>query len=101
MGDGGTTSIITKIIFKSLLSLQSEHIYWSKETERLQIVTDTFEELPFCIDYIDGTEIKLAEVPIEDHKSYFSRNHIYPIKAQVVCDYRLKIRHASVGHLGS
>lgn len=101
IGDGGTISIITKRIFKVFLRLQSDYIYWPNETERLKIISDTFDELPFCIGYIDGTEIKLAESPIENHTSYFSRNHIYSIKAQVVCDFKRKIRHVVVGHPGS
>ncbi|KAI8115356.1 Protein ANTAGONIST OF LIKE HETEROCHROMATIN PROTEIN 1 [Lucilia cuprina] len=101
VGDGGTILTITKRIFKAFLRLQSEYIYWPDESERNQIVLDTFDELPFCIGYIDGTEIKLAESPVEDHTSYFSRNHVYSIKAQVVCDYKRKIRHIVVGHPGS
>ncbi|XP_065354359.1 uncharacterized protein LOC135948833 [Calliphora vicina] len=101
LGDGGTITIITKRIFKALLYLQPEYIYWPEETERSQIVADTFDELPFCIGYIDGIEIKLAESPIKNKTLYYSKNHIYSIKAQIVCDYNSKIRHVVVGHPGS
>ncbi|XP_050322655.1 uncharacterized protein LOC126754590 [Bactrocera neohumeralis] len=101
VGDGETISLITKRIFRVFLRHQSKYIYWPNEVERSKIVSDTFDELPFCIGYIDGTEIKLAESPIEDHTSYFSRNHIYSIKAQIVCDYKRVIRHVVVGHPGS
>ncbi|XP_054081522.1 putative nuclease HARBI1 [Zeugodacus cucurbitae] len=69
--------------------------------QMLRVSNATYSEMPFCIGYIDGTEIKLAESPVIDPISFFSRKHIYSIKAQIVCDYKLKIRHVMVGHVGS
>uniref|UniRef100_A0A0K8VC70 Putative nuclease HARBI1 n=1 Tax=Bactrocera latifrons TaxID=174628 RepID=A0A0K8VC70_BACLA len=101
VGDGGTLSIITKRVFSAILRLRDSFLFWPNETERSEIVHATYSEMPFCIDYIDGTEIKLAESPVIDPTSFFSRKHIYSIKAQIVCDYKLKIRHVMVGHVGS
>lgn len=40
-------------------------------------------ELPFCIGYLDSTEIKLAEAPVKNQEAYFSRKYQYSIKLQV------------------
>ncbi|KAM8701710.1 hypothetical protein ACLKA7_004887 [Drosophila subpalustris] len=71
------------------------------EAERQQIVERTFEELPHCVGYIDGSEIKLFEKPVKNHETYFSRQRIYSVKLQVICDHKLRIRDAVVGSPGS
>lgn len=101
IGDGGTLVKITKRIFSAFLKLIQQYIFWPDSTERSEIVRETFSELPFCIGYVDGTEIKLAEAPVKNHVDYFSRCHIYALKAQIVCDYELKIRHVVTGYSGS
>lgn len=50
---------------------------------------------------MDGTEVKLAEKPLQDPEAYFSRKHIYSLKVQAVCDYKLRIRHMVLGYPGS
>lgn len=61
----------------------------------------SLEALPNCIGYLDGTEIKLAEAPVEDPESYFSRKHIYSLKVQAIFDHNKKIRHMVLGYPGS
>lgn len=101
VGDGGTLSKITNRVFRALIKQLPKYIFWPNNEERKKIVAETYHELPLCIGYIDGTEIKLAEAPVVDHEAYFSRNHIYSIKAQVVCDNKLRIRDVVVGSPGS
>ncbi|GBP12937.1 Protein ANTAGONIST OF LIKE HETEROCHROMATIN PROTEIN 1 [Eumeta japonica] len=101
IGDGGTLTKITRRVFKAFLKQLHLYIYWPDPTERSEIVRETFNELPFCVGYVDGTEIKLAEAPIKNHEAFFSRNHVYAIKAQMVCDYKRKIRDVVVGYSGS
>ncbi|XP_037930823.1 putative nuclease HARBI1 [Teleopsis dalmanni] len=99
--DGKTIYKITRRDFRSILELQTTFITWPYVAERQDIVEKTYHELPHCIGYIDGTEIKLAETPMVNHTSYFSKKKVYSINAQFVCDYQMKIRHVAVGHFGS
>ncbi|XP_036334884.1 protein ANTAGONIST OF LIKE HETEROCHROMATIN PROTEIN 1-like isoform X1 [Rhagoletis pomonella] len=101
VGDGETIYKITKRVFQAFLELKSKYIYWPDAAERQEIVKNTYNEMPHCIGYIDGTELKLAEAPVKNHTTYFSKSRIYSIKGQVVCDHQLKIRHVVVGHYGS
>ncbi|XP_049306215.1 uncharacterized protein LOC125776718 [Bactrocera dorsalis] len=86
VGDGETLYKITKRVFSSILELKSRYITCPDTSERQNIVKTTYNELPHCIGYIDGTELKLAEAPVVNHSAYFSKSRIYSIKAQVVCD---------------
>ena len=76
-------------------------IDWPNPLERAEIVEKTRHELPFCVGYVDGSEVKLAEKPQQDPESYFSRKHIYSIKVQEVCDWEQRLRHLVVGYQGS
>ncbi|XP_037942584.1 protein ALP1-like [Teleopsis dalmanni] len=101
VGDGGTLTKITQRVFSAILKKLPVYIQWPSATERRQLIAHTFSELPFCIGYIDESEIKLAEKPSNNHEAYFSRQRIYSIKLQVVCDHKLRIMHALVGNPGS
>lgn len=101
IGDGGTIYKITRRVFTAFLRLKNKYIYWPDKEERAFIVSKKFHELPYCIGYVDGTEIKLAETPVTNAVQYFSRKHIYSVKAQITCDYRLQIRHVVTGYPGS
>lgn len=101
IGDGGTVDIMTKRVFGAISDLEPEFLYWPNQFEKEQIIAATFDEMPHCIGYIDGTEIKLAEKPCWDPDSYYSRKQNFSIKVQAVCDYRLKIRHVFIGFPGS
>lgn len=100
IGDGGTIDKITRRVFHSILSLEKYFLYWPDEEERKQIVADSFEELPHCVGYGDGTIIPLKERPSLDHTSYYSKDQVYGIKLQSVCDFRLKMRQATIGYPG-
>lgn len=76
-------------------------MYWPSHGEKQRIIADTFDEMPHCIGYIHGSEIKLAERPCTDPDSYYSRKQNFSIKLQAVCDHQLKIRHIFVGYPGS
>ncbi|XP_049311304.1 uncharacterized protein LOC125778329 [Bactrocera dorsalis] len=101
IGDGGTVTKVTERVITALINLKSTFLCWPSREERRKIVTKTMKELPGCIGYVDGTEIRLAESPSKDHELYFSRKKQYAIKMQVVCDYSLRIRQATIGYRGS
>lgn len=101
VGDGGTVITVTDRVITAIINLKSKFLFWPTVQERKKIVGDTLHELPGCIGYVDGTEIKLAESPIKDHEFYFSRKKQYSIKMQIVCDHSLKIRQATIGYRGS
>lgn len=101
IGDGGTVQNVTKRVFSALLKLKPRYIFWPDEEERRTIEQATHHEMPYCIGYVDGTELKLAEKPYEDPDSYLSRKQHHSIKAQIICDHKLRIRHIVVGYPGS
>lgn len=101
IGDGGSIDIITRRMFRAISDLEAEYLHWPNRNEKDQIITETFHEMPHCIGYLDGSEVKLAERPSKDPDSYYSRKQNFSIKLQAVCDYQLKIRHLLVGYPGS
>lgn len=54
---------MTKRVFVAILKLKNKYIFWPNETKRKNIEQATFHEMPYCIGYVDGTEIELAEKP--------------------------------------
>lgn len=68
--------------------MKKEYIFWPDAYERKLLVCSSYDELPYCIGYMDGTEIKLHEAPVCDRDSYYSRKKIFSIKAQVSTFYR-------------
>jgi hypothetical protein len=101
IGDGGTIQNCTNRIFFALLKLKSRYIFWPNLAERKIICQQTHHEMPFCIGYVDGTELRLAEKPSDDPDAYLSRKKQWSIKAQIICDYKLRIRNLVVGYPGS
>ncbi|XP_039949710.1 protein ALP1-like [Bactrocera tryoni] len=99
--DGGTIQNITKRVFKAILRLKEKFLFWPNENERLEIVTATRKEMPGCIGYIDGSELKLAEATAKNHELFYSRKRQYAIKMQAICDYKLRIRQVTIGYPGS
>lgn len=101
VGDGGTIDRVTRRVFQSILSLESEYLQWPSKDERAGLVEATWDEMPYCIIYTDGMEVLLDEAPIRDKESYFSRTKKYSIKLQGSCDFSLKLRHIVIGYPGS
>ncbi|XP_049318264.1 uncharacterized protein LOC125780315 [Bactrocera dorsalis] len=102
VGDGGTIKNVTQRIFKAILRIKKmSFYYWPNERERLEIVSATGKEMPGCVGYIDGSEIKLAEAPVMQHEIYYSRKRQYSVKLQAICDYKLRIRQVTIGFPGS
>lgn len=101
LGDGGTVANIINRVFRALLDLQEKYLFWPSRAERQQLAEETMHEMPGCIMYVDGTEINLAERPVTDPDSYLSRKQRYSLKAQVICDWKLRIRHLVLGYPGS
>ncbi|XP_037946997.1 protein ANTAGONIST OF LIKE HETEROCHROMATIN PROTEIN 1-like [Teleopsis dalmanni] len=98
IGGGGTVDKITRRVFEAFFNILGKYIRWPNEVERSKIVKDTFNELPHCIGYIDTMEIKFAEPPTRDPKTKYK---MCTNKLQIVCDEKLRIRHAVVGDLGT
>ncbi|XP_049302157.1 uncharacterized protein LOC125775544 [Bactrocera dorsalis] len=73
VGDGGTVITVTDRIISAIVNLKFKFLCWPTREERRKIVANTMLELPGCIGYVDGTEIRLSESPIKDHEFYFSR----------------------------
>lgn len=101
VGDGGTIQKVTKRVFKAILNLKDKFLSWPNAEERQQILFATKDEMPGCVGYIDGSEIKLSEAPGKDHELFFSRKRQYAVKVQAVCDYKLRIRQLTIGYPGS
>lgn len=101
IGDGGSIIKIMRRVFGALLRCKSKYLYWPDEQERKEIRQLTEHELPGCIGYLDGTEIRLSDAPSNNHETFFSRKHQYSIKMQAICDFKTRIRYATVGYSGS
>ncbi|XP_036317676.1 protein ALP1-like [Rhagoletis pomonella] len=101
VGDGGTIQKVTKRVFKAILNIKKRFLFWPNARERWGIVSETREEIPGCVGYIDGSEIKLSEAPVTNHELFFSRKRQYALKVQAVCDYKLRIRQITIGYPGS
>lgn len=101
VGDGGTIQNVTRRVFKAIIRIKRKFLYWPNATERLKLVSKTSNEMPGCIGYIDGCEIKLAEAPIKHQKLFISGKQQFAIKMQVICDYKLRIRQVTTGYPGS
>ncbi|KAL7725548.1 hypothetical protein ACLKA6_013903 [Drosophila palustris] len=68
--DGGTLANITEMVFTPIVRLTPRYMYWPDAAERRQIVERTFKELPHCVGFIDGSEIKLFERPAKIMKPF-------------------------------
>ncbi|XP_054083341.1 putative nuclease HARBI1 [Zeugodacus cucurbitae] len=101
ISDGGVIQVMTNRVFDAIIKRKTQFLFWPDPVERRALVVQTLSELPHCVGYVDGTEIKLAEKPTVDCEAYFSRKHIYSLKAQCVCDHKLVIRHMVLGYPGS
>uniref|UniRef100_A0A0A9Z5Y3 Putative nuclease HARBI1 n=1 Tax=Lygus hesperus TaxID=30085 RepID=A0A0A9Z5Y3_LYGHE len=101
IGDEGTVEILTRRVFVAILRKKNKYLKWPDANERMEIVADTHSELPYCVGYVDGTEIPLAEKPCVSADDYYSRKQQFSIKAQVVCDHKYIVRTLTVGYPGS
>lgn len=103
VGDGETIHKVTTRVFESILSLEKDILWWPSVEERDQLVLDTFNELPYCIGYVDDTEVVLEERPVwySDPESYYSKDKQFSIKLQAIGDYTLLFRQILVGYPGS
>lgn len=101
IGDGGTIDKVTWRVFNCILQLEDEFLKWPSIEEKADIIFETCNELAHCIEYLDGSEVKLEDTPFDDPDSYWSRNKQYSIKIQAVGDYKFIIRHVVIGWPGS
>lgn len=101
IGDGGTIDKITKRVFTAIMKLEKKYIFWPDAEERRDIGQLTAHELPNCMGYLDGCEIRLSYAPYPNHNAYFSRKSQYSNKIQAICDHKLRLRSVVVGYPGS
>uniref|UniRef100_A0A336MWE7 CSON005157 protein n=1 Tax=Culicoides sonorensis TaxID=179676 RepID=A0A336MWE7_CULSO len=101
IGDGGSISNYCKRVFSAILKHRRNLICWPNADERNLIDTETFHEMPHCIGYVDGTEVKLNEAPQDDPDAYLSRKQTHSMKVQIVADHKLRIRQIITGYPGS
>lgn len=66
-----------------------------------KLVPELCNDLPNCIGFLDGTRIELDEVPHMDGESYFDKDKNYSIHTQLICDFKMRIRHYIIGYPGS
>jgi hypothetical protein len=59
---------------QAFCALENQYVYWPDGEGRQQIMNETETELPGCIGWIDGTDVKLAEAPIVDRDSFYDKN---------------------------
>lgn len=71
IGDRGTIDKIMKRVFTAILRLKDQLLFWPDAFEREKICQETAHELPNCVGYVDGSEIKLAERPFVDYELFF------------------------------
>lgn len=95
IGDGGIIDKITKRVFAAILKLGKKYIFWPDAVERREIVQRTAHELPNCIGYLDGCEIRLSYARIRTMSSQYST------KIQAICDHKRRLCSLVVGYPGS
>ncbi|XP_024214098.2 uncharacterized protein [Halyomorpha halys] len=100
-GDDETINMVTKRVFIAILDKRHKLVVWPSGAEKSEIVSTTFDELPHCIGYVGGMEIALVEKPSIDPDSYYSQKQQFSLKALIVCDYKLQVRHFICGFPGS
>lgn len=101
IGDGGTAINFCRRVFSAVLNRRKQFLFWPDAEERRSIVSSTFHEMPHCVGYVDGTEVKLTDAPGDDPDAYLSRKQVHSIKVQIVCDYKYRIRQITAGYPGS
>ncbi|KAJ8964431.1 hypothetical protein NQ314_004910 [Rhamnusium bicolor] len=99
-----TKSTLFKIVkrFTYFLSnLSPGVIKWPNDLEKVEIETHfRNKNFPGVIGIIHNTHIRIDK-PAEDPDFYLNRKHFYSIQAQVVCDYKRRIRDIFVRYPGS
>ena len=79
----------------------STYIQWPNREERQQMCREVANDTPNCIGFIDGSHIPLAQAPLVDKESYFTRKSRYAMHLQVVVDHCKKIIFLDTGLPGS
>jgi len=61
------------MIMQAVNKLENNAFYWPDTEERQQLEVD---DLPGCIAFMDGTDIKLEDAPCMDRESYYDKNKV-------------------------
>lgn len=99
----GSVCKFSERVFRAILSLQSDVIFWPDFEER-RIISDWFDDkfgLPGVCGILDGTPAVLYQRPGYQGEIYWTRKSHYAINVQLIGDHRKKIRHYVVGWPGS
>lgn len=98
----GSVINFTSRLVDALCSVKNIWIKWPNYEERKSLSMELVDDfLPKCIGFIDGSDVPLAEAPIEDKVYYWSRKKRYGIQFQIVCDKNKLIRDFFMGYPAS
>lgn len=102
VGDGSTVVRTTRRVFRAILEVESNYIYWPSKDERTELIVPAINKnLPKCVGFVDGMKIELDEAPGLDPEAYFDKDSNYSLQLQLICDHLLRIRHYILGYPGS
>ena len=79
----------------------SNYIKWPTPAEREEICALVSQDTPNCLGFMDGSHIPLAQAPLDDKESYFTRKSRYAMHLQLVVGHDKKILFLDTGNPGS
>jgi hypothetical protein len=99
----GTVDIFTKRVFKAILKLKREFIYWPDAAEREQLSArmERKHGLGGAVLSTDGTYGVLSQKPGLQGESYWTRKCNYAFNLQLFTDDNKLVRHYNLGWPGS
>jgi hypothetical protein len=95
----GSVIKYTERVFKAIISLQNQFVFWPNERERLKISErfGNIHGLPGCVGVVDGTPVHFMQRPAIDGEIWFTRKQRYSMNVQLICDDRGFIRYYQLG----
>lgn len=90
IGDGATIQRITKRVFDAVI--EQKWIYWPSQEEKVQLITESQDTLPFCLGIVDGSMSPLKFKPTLNGRFYSTYKKNYAVKWQITCDMNKKVR---------
>lgn len=99
IGDGATIQRITKRVFDAIINLQL--IQWPTQDEKVQLIAESRQTLPYCLGVVDGSMSPLKFKPSLNGRFYSTYKKNYAVKWQVTCDMNKRVRHLKAVVYGS
>lgn len=91
IGDGATIHRVTKRVFDAVADLK--FISWPSPEEKVQLIAESRDTLPFCLGIIDGSMTPLKYRPTLNGRFYSTYKKNYAVKWQVTCDMSKRVRN--------